>query len=85
VSRELYAVRWWKVDQNLRIVEETVVPGASVSMVARRHDVNANLVFEWRKWYRRGTLANRNKASATPNLPQIGVIEPMVVSVRSRW
>ena len=28
-----------------QIVEETLVPGASVSRVARRHDVNANQVF----------------------------------------
>ena len=38
------------------IVEETLVPGASVSRVARRHDVNANQVFHWRKLYREGRL-----------------------------
>ena len=32
-----------------RIVAETLVPGASVSVVARRHDVNANQVFKWRR------------------------------------
>jgi transposase len=36
-----------------RIVEETYGAGASVSMVARRHDVNANLVFKWRQRYGR--------------------------------
>lgn len=34
-----------------RIVEETYAPGESVSVVARRHDVNANLVFKWRQRY----------------------------------
>lgn len=38
------------------IVEETLVPGASVSRVARRHDVNANQVFHWRKLYHEGRL-----------------------------
>jgi transposase len=38
------------------IVEETLVPGASVARVARRHDVNANQVFYWRKLYREGLL-----------------------------
>ena len=38
------------------IVEETLVPGASVARVARRHDVNANQVFYWRKLYREGQL-----------------------------
>jgi transposase len=37
-------------------VEETLVPGASVSRVSRRHDVNANQVFRWRKLYSEGQL-----------------------------
>jgi transposase len=40
-------------------VEETLLPGASVSRVARRHDVNANQVFRWRKFYREGRLGAR--------------------------
>jgi len=31
------------------IVAASLVPGASVSVVARRYDVNTNLVFTWRK------------------------------------
>jgi transposase len=38
------------------MVEETLVTGASVSRVARRHDVNANQLFHWRKLYREGRL-----------------------------
>lgn len=38
------------------IVEETLLPGSSVSRVARHHDVNANQVFYWRKLYREGRL-----------------------------
>jgi transposase len=37
-----------------QIVEETLQPGASVAVIARRHDVNANQVFHWRKLYREG-------------------------------
>jgi transposase len=36
-----------------QIVEETYASGASVSVVARRHDVNTNLVFKWRQRYGR--------------------------------
>jgi transposase len=32
-----------------RIVTETQEPGASVSIVARRHDVNSNQRFKWRR------------------------------------
>jgi len=37
-----------------QIVEETLVPGASVARVARAHGVNANQVFAWRRQYRQG-------------------------------
>src|SRR5437016_3698748 len=32
-----------------QMVSETQVPGASVSIVARRHDVNSNQLFRWRR------------------------------------
>jgi transposase len=32
-----------------QIVAETQVPGASVSIVARRHDVNSNQLLRWRR------------------------------------
>jgi transposase len=32
-----------------RMVAETLEPGASVSIVARRHDVNSNQLFRWRR------------------------------------
>jgi transposase len=41
--------RLWSDDQKRQIVAESYVPGASVSVVARRHNVNANQVFQWRK------------------------------------
>jgi len=44
------------IRERREIVEETLLPGASVSRVARRHDVNANQVFYWRKLYREGLL-----------------------------
>jgi transposase len=42
-------------------VEETLMPGASVSRVSRRHDVNANQVFRWRKLYSEGQLGTTTK------------------------
>ncbi len=37
----------WEDDEKRRIVAQTRVPGVSVSQVARRYDVNTNLVFKW--------------------------------------
>ena len=50
-----------------QIVEETLQPGASVAVIARRHDVNANQVFHWRKLYREGRLGL--VPATTPLLP----------------
>ena len=50
------------VEERRKIVEETWLPGASVSRVARHHDVNANQVFYWRKLYREGRLGSSEAA-----------------------
>ena len=44
--------RRWSEARKRRIVAESYQPGVSVSVVACRHDVNANLVFTWRRQYR---------------------------------
>src|SRR5579864_2388075 len=41
--------RPWSEALKRRIVAETLEPGSSVSIVARRHDVNANQLFKWRR------------------------------------
>ena len=38
------------------IVEEALQPGASVARVARKHGVNANQVFAWKRVYESGRL-----------------------------
>jgi transposase len=41
--------RSWPEALKREIVAASLAPGASVSVVARQYDVNANLVFNWRK------------------------------------
>jgi transposase len=41
--------RRWTAEEKRQIVEETRAPGSSVSLVARRHDINANLLFKWKR------------------------------------
>jgi transposase len=48
--------RSWPEALKREIVTATLAPGSSVSLVARRYDVNANQVFAWRRRYR-GTTA----------------------------
>lgn len=45
------------------MVGETRVPGASVSRVARRHDLNTNLLFTWRRQVDAGVLVPADEAS----------------------
>ena len=74
------------VEERRKIVEETWQPGASVSRVARRHDVNANQVFYWRKLYREGRMES---TGATKLLP-VKVAEERAMEVKDdglprRW
>lgn len=62
-----------------QIVEETLVPGASVAVIARNHGVNANQVFLWRKMYREGQLDV--PGSETQFLPA-RIIEPKPIEQR---
>jgi transposase len=48
--------RSWTIEEKKRIVAETDEPGASVSVVARRHDLNANQLFTWRRQVRDARL-----------------------------
>ena len=41
--------RSWSLEEKRRLVAETFAPGASVSMVARRYDLNTNMLFTWRR------------------------------------
>jgi transposase len=53
-SKQRRRHRSWPESLKREIVAASLVPGASVSRVARRYDVNANQVFAWRRRYRDG-------------------------------
>ncbi len=60
--------RWFSKDDKARIVEETLVPGAVVSEIARRHGLTPQQVFTWRRQARR--LPTR-KADDPPFVPAV--------------
>jgi transposase len=49
--------RSWPEALKREIVAASLVPGSSVSVVARHYDVNANQVFAWRRRYHAGSAA----------------------------
>jgi len=43
--------RSWSLDEKRRIVDESLEDGASIAEVARRHDLNTNQLFTWRRQF----------------------------------
>ena len=63
-----------------RIVEATLVPGASIARVARENGVNANQVFQWRYEYK-NSVGWAAKQSRTKLLPVTVASEPSCIVV----
>lgn len=70
--------RQHSLEEKLQIVKETHVVGASVSTVARRHNLNPNQVFAWRQLYRQGLLKPGAGGESSPMLP-VKVSTPTVL------
>ena len=72
--------RAWPEALKREIVAASLARGSSVSVVARRYDVNANQVFAWRKRYRGGpsevAALQLMPVMVTPDQP----VEPAPVS-----
>jgi transposase len=67
------------LEEKLRIVAEAARPGASVAAVARKHELNANLLFAWRRLHRRGLLEAQRHA---PPLLPVRITSPTVTPTR---
>lgn len=61
VLRRKMSRRLLTFEQKLRVVAEASVPGASVAEVARRHGLNANLIFGWRRQHQLGMLEQHTR------------------------
>jgi transposase len=64
--------RRWSKDDKARIVEETLIPGAVVCEVARRHGVAQSLLFTWRRQARSAEPGGRDSSILLP--VEIGTI-----------
>ena len=77
MSKKRRVRRLWEDDEKIRIIAQTQVLGASVSQVARRYDVNANLVFRWLRDPRFNRLVEDH--TAVSFLPVEVVAEPPIL------
>src|SRR5258707_14990019 len=62
--------RAWPEALKRQMVAETLEPGSSVSIVARRHDVNTNQLFKWRR---------ELLAKAVPAVVEAGTMVPVEI------
>ena len=56
----------WSMDEKRRMIAESLEPGASVAKVARRHGVNANLLFTWRRQLASSSAVTPRPAELVP-------------------
>ena len=64
------------IEEKVRIVRETLQSHESVAVIARRHGVNANQVFAWRRHYQRDQLGAR---PPEPVILPVHVAQPLPV------
>jgi transposase len=64
LGRRIVRRRYRTAQEKQQIVAEASSPGASLAEVARRHGVNANLVFAWRRLQDRGLLIEHKRGPA---------------------
>jgi transposase len=76
MSKKRRVRRLWEDDEKIRIVAQTQVPGVSVSQVARRYDVNANLIFKWLRDPRFNPLAVEDP---TPSFLPVEVVAERLI------
>jgi transposase len=69
--------RSWTLEEKRRIVDESLEDGASIAEVARRHDLNANQLFTWRRLFGVEPAGPRELAPILPVsiAPEDGLVE----------
>jgi transposase len=72
--------RRWSLQDKLRIVEETMQPGVTVTEVARRHGLAPSVVFTWRRLARDGGLGDAGPAFMPVEITPIPAQVPSAAS-----
>ncbi|KRR28837.1 IS66-like element accessory protein TnpA [Bradyrhizobium retamae] len=65
--------RRWSADAKAAIVAESFALGASVSAVARRHDIRPSLLFLWRRQATRAQVAERGDRGMPPGFVPVAI------------
>lgn len=78
VEVQIRAVRRrnWSTEDKLRIVRETLEPGAVAKAVADRHGVSTGLLFTWRKEMLAAAMAGFVPVEVVPEMPKLEALPP---------
>ena len=66
--------RDWPDSRKIAIVAESLAPGVNVSEIARRHDVNPQQLFGWRKKFRAEAMALIEATRPSSPLPSFAPV-----------
>ena len=67
--------RRWSRDEKLRIVRESLEPGAIVTEVARRNEVSASLIYAWRRQALAGVMEGFQRIEVVSETRRDGVAD----------
>lgn len=69
--------RRWSTEEKLRILAQSVAPGASVMLVCRMHGISSGQLYTWRRQFRTGELTGFAPITVAP---PVGQLEPPAAS-----
>ena len=75
--------RSWAPEDKLRIVRETLEPGAVAKAVAERHGISTGLLFTWRKQMLATAMSGFVPVGVVPEAPKLEPPPPVVAPAAS--
>lgn len=76
--------RRWRPEEKLRIVQETLRPGAVIAEVARRHGIGSGLLYTWRKEMLATTMAGLVPVEVQADAPREAPASVPAASLRQK-
>jgi transposase len=63
--------RRWTVEEKVRILAQSVAPGASVMLVCRMHGISSGQLYTWRWQFRTGELTGFSPVMVSPAIGEL--------------
>jgi transposase len=75
--------RRWAPTQKLQIIRESLAPEASVTEVARRHNLRPNLIYAWRHQAKAGALSTTSGGESRLTLVRVAAADSAACPIGS--